>query len=169
MSVLTILRYPDPRLKEKAQEVKEITKEIKKLAMDMVETMYTSKGVGLAATQVGVPFRLIVIDVDQLDKEPNPIICINPEIISFEGKTKEDEGCLSVPGYTAPVERYKKVVVRYLDIDGKVVEKEAEDFMAKAFQHEIDHLNGVLFIDRLSSLRRQLFIKRYRKMMEEAL
>jgi len=169
MSVLQILKYPDPRLKEKAQEVKEITKEIKKLVFDMVETMYAGRGVGLAATQVGVPFRIIIIDVDQLEKEPNPVICINPEIISQEGKTKEEEGCLSVPGFTAPVERFKKVVVRYLDIDGNTHEIVAEDFFAKAFQHEIDHLNGILFVDRLGRLRKQLFLKRYKKMMEEAL
>lgn len=169
MSILTILKYPDVRLKQVATEVKEITKEIKKLAMDMVETMYQGRGVGLAATQVGVPFRLIIIDVAQLEGEPNPIICINPEIIKADGKTKDDEGCLSVPGFTAPVERYQKVTVRFLDIDGNVKEIEAQDFFAKAFQHEIDHLNGILFVDRLGKLRKQLFLKRYRKMMEEAL
>ncbi len=169
MSILQILKYPDPRLKEKAVEVKEITKEIKKLAFDMVETMYSNRGVGLAAPQVGVPFRIIVIDIDQLEKEPNPIICINPEIISHEGKTKDDEGCLSVPGFTAPVERYKKVVVSFLDLDGNSNEVTAEDFFAKAFQHEIDHLNGILFVDRLGRLRKQLFLKRYKKMMEESL
>lgn len=169
MAVLNILKYPDVRLKEKAVAVKEITPQIKKIAMDMVETMYNGRGVGLAATQVGIPLRIIVIDIDQLEKEPNPIICVNPEIISFEGKTKEDEGCLSVPGFTAPVERYKKVVVRYINLDGESQEIMAEDFFAKAFQHEIDHLNGILFIDRLGRLRKQLFLKRYRKMMEESL
>lgn len=169
MSLLQILKYPDPRLKEVAKPIVEISREIKKLAMDMVETMYNGRGVGLAATQVGVPYRLIVIDVEQLEKAPNLIICINPEIIHHEGKTKDDEGCLSVPGYTAPVERFKKVTVQFLDLYGEKREITAEDFFAKAFQHEIDHLDGILFIDRLGRLRKELFLKRFKKLMEESL
>lgn len=169
MAVLDILKFPDPRLREKAKEIVEITEDIKKIAFSMVETMYQAKGVGLAATQVGIPIRLFVIDVEQLEDRPNVIIFINPEIIEEEGKEKHDEGCLSIPGYTAQVERASKVKVRFKDINGDNVELEAEGLLSRAIQHENDHLNGKLFIDRLSTIRRELLLKKLKKQMEKTL
>ncbi len=169
MSLLTILTIPDPRLREKAKEITKIDDNIKKIAYDMVETMYAHKGVGLAATQVGIPIRLIVIDVDQIEGDPNPIICINPEIIEGKEKVKNEEGCLSIPGYSASVERFGYVKVRFMDLDGNQKEIEATELLSRAFQHEIDHLNGILFIDHLSRLKRELFLKKLKKTMEKSL
>jgi peptide deformylase len=169
MAILEILKYPDSRLREKAASIKEISKETKKLAVNLVETMYNARGVGLAATQVGVPLRIIVIDVGQLEEKPEPFVCLNPEIVYCEGKDKFDEGCLSFPGYSAPVERYDKINVRYTDIHGAKHTGEAEGLLARVFQHEIDHLNGVLFTDHLSKLRRELLLNKIRKSMEKSL
>ncbi len=169
MSLLNILTIPDPRLREKAKEVTAIEEPIKKLAYDMVETMYANKGVGLAATQVGVPLKVIVIDVDQLDGTPNPLICINPEIIESKDRVKNEEGCLSIPGYTANVERFNEVKVRFLDLQGNEIKMTATELLSRAFQHEIDHLNGILFIDHLSRLKREMFLKKLKKSMEKSL
>lgn len=169
MSVLEVLKVPDPRLRERAKDIVNIDDNIKKLAYDMIETMYASNGVGLAATQVGVPLRIIVIDVEQIDGEPKPIICINPEIIEGRDMVKNEEGCLSVPGYTAKVERFNFVKVRFKNLVDQYVHMEAEELLARAFQHEIDHLNGILFIDHLSKLKRELFLKRLKKSMERSL
>jgi peptide deformylase len=169
MPVMEILNYPDQRLRIVAKEIDKITDEIKKIATSMIETMYHAKGIGLAATQVGIPIRLFVIDVDQLDENPTPIVFINPKIISMEGKEKHDEGCLSIPGHTAPVERAYKVVVRFINLDGATVEIVAQGLLARAIQHENDHLDGKLFIDRLSTIRRELIVKKLKKQMEKTL
>lgn len=169
MAILEILKYPDQRLREIAKEVDDINDDIKKIATSMIETMYHAKGIGLAGPQVGIPIRLFVIDIEQLEENPKPIVFINPVIISTEGKEKKEEGCLSIPGYTAPVERAVKVIVRFKDLDGKDHEIEAEGLLARAIQHENDHLDGKLFIDRISSIRRELIIKKLRKEMERSL
>ncbi len=169
MAVLEILKIPDKRLREKAIEVKDIDDNIKKIAYDMIETMYAGKGIGLAATQVGIPLKIIVIDIDQLDDNPNPMVFINPEIIEGRDKVSNEEGCLSVPGFTAKVERFSHLIVKYKSLDNVVKEISAEGLLSRAFQHEIDHLNGVLFIDHLSKLKRELFLKKLKKTLERSL
>lgn len=169
MAVLEILKYPDQRLRTIAKEVDKITDDIKKIAISMIETMYSAKGIGLAATQVGIPIRLFVIDIDQLDENPKPIVFINPRILSMEGKEKHDEGCLSIPNQTAPVERASKVTVKYTNLDGETQELTADGLLARAIQHENDHLDGKLFIDRLSPVRKELIIKKLKKQMEKSL
>ena len=168
MAVLEILHYPDERLAQKSAEVTEITPELLQLADDMVETMYDAPGVGLAAPQVGVHQRLIVIDCEHSGNPDDLIIAFNPEIVEREGECFEEEGCLSVPGYAARVHRAQQVRVRYLDHKGEVVEKVAGELLAIAFQHEIDHLDGILYVDRLSSLKRGMFRKKYQKYLAEA-
>ena len=171
MSAIEILIYPDARLKKKTIPVKEITTELHSLLDDMIETMYEARGVGLAAPQVGVNIRVIVLDVtprkeDEARKhgEPELIELINPEIVSFEGKVLAEEGCLSVPGFSTVVKRYSQVKVKGLDRHGKEVELEAEDLLSRTLQHEINHLDGILFFDRLKGLKKQL----YRKKIEKA-
>jgi len=144
---------------------------VRKLIDDMVETMYYARGIGLASVQVGDPRRVVVLDVpDEDEKErakgKNLMALVNPEIVYAEGETVYEEGCLSVPGITADVERAARVRVKALDRDGKPFEIEAEGLLAIALQHEIDHINGVLFIDRLSRLKRELVKRRYRKSLE---
>ncbi|MCX7769674.1 MAG: peptide deformylase [Proteobacteria bacterium] len=169
MAIMEILKYPDQRLRVVAKEIDKINNDIKKISMSMIETMYHAKGIGLAATQVGIPIRLFVIDIEQLDENPNPIVFINPKIILSEGREKHDEGCLSIPGYTAPVERASKVIVKFLDLEGNSQELIAEGLLARAIQHENDHLDGKLFIDRLSPIRKELIIKKLKKEMEKSL
>ncbi len=171
MSAIEILIYPDARLKKKTIPVEEITTELHSLLDDMIETMYEARGVGLAAPQVGVNIRVIVLDVtprkeDEVRKhgEPELIELINPEIVSFEGKVLAEEGCLSVPGFSTVVKRYSQVKVKGLDRHGKEVELEAEDLLSRTLQHEINHLDGILFFDRLKGLKKQL----YRKKIEKA-
>ena len=161
MSILKILTYPDPVLRKKAKPVERIDERIKNLIEDMVETMYAAPGVGLAATQVGEPLRVIIIDVTR--KEEGVIALINPEIISGEGECTEEEGCLSVPDFKETVLRKKKVLVKGLDPEGKEKEISAEGLLAIAFQHEIDHLDGILIIDRVSRLKRDIFKKKLQK------
>ncbi|HEY3348041.1 MAG TPA: peptide deformylase [Nitrospirota bacterium] len=166
MSVLEIRQYPDPVLKGKCQPVKDITPEILKLIEDMAETMYAAPGVGLAAPQVGVPIRLAVIDVSLREENQALLVLINPEIISAEGEAEEEEGCLSVKDFNAVVKRYETVRVRVTGKDGKVYEMDGEGLLARAFQHELDHLDGVLFIDRISALKRNIFKRRLRKLLK---
>lgn len=158
-----ILTFPDPVLKQKAAPVTVITDEIRQLARDMAETMYDAPGVGLAAPQIGVLQRLIVIDVAAKDEAPQLITVINPVIIEGEGEVYEEEGCLSVPDFSANVRRYETVVVKGLSLDGQERVWQADGLLAIAFQHEIDHLEGTLFVDRLSPLKRELFIKKAKK------
>ena len=161
MALLNILEYPDPRLRKVATAVAAVTPEIQKLVRDMAETMYAAPGVGLAATQVDVHKRVIVMDISEARDELR--VFINPEILVAEGEAECEEGCLSVPGYYEKVTRAARVVVRALDADGKPFEVEAEGMLAVCIQHEIDHLVGKMFVDRISPLKRARLAARLRK------
>ncbi|PPE75271.1 peptide deformylase [Solimonas fluminis] len=163
MALLEILQHPDPRLRQKAAPVTQFDEALQRLIDDMFETMYDAPGVGLAATQVGVAKRLAVMDTSEDKAQPKPMVIINPEIFEAGDRQTMDEGCLSVAGYSDKVERYNKLRMRALDRHGQPFELEAEGLMAQAIQHEIDHLDGKLYIDYLSSLKRE----RLRKKMEK--
>lgn len=162
-----ILTYPNSELKKKSAPVAVINDAVRELARDMAETMYAAPGVGLAAPQIGVHQRIVVIDISAKDEAPELIIAINPVITHAEGESFEEEGCLSVPHYAANVRRHARVVVKGLDIEGTERTWHAEDLLAVAFQHEIDHLEGILFVDHLSPLKRELFKRKARKAAEE--
>lgn len=166
---LPVLQYPDPRLKEKSVPVEEITGEIKKLAEDMIETMYAEDGIGLAAPQVDKRIRMVVIDLSGPSRRENPVVYINPklEVLDDECLVGE-EGCLSVPDLKADVKRAAKVRVTALGLDGKEFSHEADDIGAICLQHECDHLDGVLFVDHLSRLKRKLYNDRIKKRLKEA-
>jgi len=161
MALLDVLHFPDPRLRKKALLVDSIDGNIKALAIDMLETMYKEGGIGLAATQVNVQKRVVVIDLSEQRNEP--MYLINPEIISVEGVEQMQEGCLSVPDYYDLVERAEKVRFRFQNLEGEVVEVDADGLLAVCIQHEIDHLDGKLFIDYLSPLKRQRLLKKLEK------
>jgi peptide deformylase len=161
MAILDILHFPDPRLRNKAEPVTEVTDEVRTLIDDMFETMYEAPGIGLASIQVNVPLRVIVVDVSEDRSEP--IALINPEILGKEGVEEMDEGCLSVPGVYETVQRADRIRVRYLDRDGNSVERDADGLLAVCIQHEIDHLDGKLFVDYLSNLKRQRIRKKLEK------
>ncbi|GAW67660.1 peptide deformylase [Geoanaerobacter pelophilus] len=163
-----ILTYPDPELKKRSLPVTVITEKTRELARDMAETMYDAPGVGLAAPQIGVHQRIIVIDVSGKDEKPELIVAINPEIVHAEGEAFEEEGCLSVPKFSANVRRHARVVVKALNLDGEEITFRADDLLSIAFQHEIDHLDGILFIDHLSPLKKGIFRKRYQRALDEA-
>ncbi len=160
MAVLDICKYPDPVLLKKAAPIQKIDGPLKRLIQDMIETMYTAPGIGLAANQVGKLVRLIVFDVTPKDQDRNPAVLINPEIVEAEGEQTLEEGCLSVPDYYSDVKRSAKVLVRGLDAEGKPMEVCGEGILATVLQHEIDHLDGILFIERISALKRALYKKR---------
>ncbi|MCX7965253.1 MAG: peptide deformylase [Syntrophorhabdaceae bacterium] len=162
MAILEIKTFPDPVLREIAKPVDEITEDIKRLAEDMIETMRLAKGAGLAANQVGIPIRLIVIEIAE-KKGDRAIAIINPELIHTESEEVSEEGCLSVPGFYEFIKRAKKVRVKGIKIEVSKVEIECEGYPARAFQHEIDHLNGRLFIDYLSPVKKEIFKKKYLK------
>lgn len=164
--IRTILSYPDPELKKKSHPVTIINDDIRQLVRDMAETMYDAPGVGLAAPQIGVHKRVIVIDVAGKDEPPALIVAINPVIVSGGGEAYEEEGCLSVPDYAANVRRHARVTVAALNLEGEEQTWEASGLLAIAFQHEIDHLDGILFVDHLSPLKRDLFQRKVRKAME---
>jgi peptide deformylase len=170
MAIREIRGYPDPVLRNKTARVEKVGESLDGLIQDMVETMHAAPGVGLAANQVGVPLQLAVIDLsereDAGDRHPLLVI-INPEIIFSAGTAVEEEGCLSIPDFSEKVKRAAKVRVRAQDRTGKTFELEAEGLLAKALQHEIDHLNGLLFVDRLSPLKKNIFKRRYRKIAAE--
>ena len=161
MAKLKILEFPDPRLRKKAAPVVAVDDALRVLIADMFETMYDAPGIGLAATQVDVHQRLLVTDVSSDKSEPH--VLINPEIIEKDGVTVTDEGCLSVPGYYESVERAEHIRVRFLDRNGEAVEMEAEDLLAVCIQHEIDHLDGKLFVDYLSETKRLRIRKKLEK------
>lgn len=163
MAVRTILHYPDKRLRQKAEPVREINDEVRALVDDMAETMYAAPGVGLAAPQIGVPLRIFVIDVAPNDAPSDLKVFINPEIVHREGQTTWEEGCLSFPGIHAEIERAAKVTVRAQDIQGKTFELVGEDLLAIAMQHEYDHLEGVLMIDHVSLLKKRMMERELRK------
>ena len=163
MAVREILLIGDPILARKAEPVASVDEEIVRLARDMVETVHAAPGVGLAAPQVGVGKRLIVVDMSVGENKDDLIVLINPEIVSKEGEAVGEEGCLSVPDIRENVTRPYKVVVRALDLEGRPVEIEGEDLLARALCHEIDHLDGILFVERLSALKRALIKKKLKK------
>jgi peptide deformylase len=165
--IRTILTYPNPELKKKSAPVTIITEQVRELVQNMAETMYAAPGIGLAAPQIGVHQRVIVIDISDKNEPPELIVAINPTIIHAEGETYEEEGCLSVPDYAANVKRHARVIVKALDLDGVEQTWKTDDLLAIAFQHEIDHLDGILFIDHLSTLKRELFQRKVRKAAEE--
>jgi peptide deformylase len=165
--IRNILTYPNPELKKKSAPVTIITDSIRGLVQDLAETMYAAPGIGLAAPQVGVHQRVIVIDISGKNEPPDLIVAINPVIVHAEGESYEEEGCLSVPNYAANVRRHARVIVKALDLEGVEHTWNAEDLLAIAFQHEIDHLEGILFVDHLSALKRELFQRRARKAAEE--
>lgn len=161
MSQLEILTFPNPRLRTVAKPVTQVDDQIRRHIDDMLETMYAAPGIGLAAIQVGIPLRLVVIDVSE--GHDQPLCLINPEILGKEGEEEMDEGCLSVPGFYETVRRAERVRVRALDRDGKPFELAADGLLAVCIQHEIDHLDGKLFVDYLSSLKRQRIRKKLEK------
>ncbi|HXX56540.1 MAG TPA: peptide deformylase [Thermodesulfovibrionales bacterium] len=169
MALLEIKTYPEKVLARKASPVDKINGTLQRLCDDMIETMYAAPGVGLAAPQVGVSQRLIVIDVSHREDETIPlIVLINPEIAHTEGEVESEEGCLSLPGYVTTVKRAESVVVRGLNREGNLIEIEGKGLLSRALQHEIDHLNGRLLIDRISSIKREFFKKRFQKALSKA-
>jgi peptide deformylase len=167
MALREILKFPDRRLRRKSQPIREISDEIRTLAADMLDVMYDEPGIGLAAPQVGEPVRLVVVDTDwtQEDAQRNPLVLVNPEIVERHDKIVWTEGCLSVPDFEAEVERAARVRLAALDLSGGALEIEAEGLRAVCFQHEIDHLDGILFIDRISRLKRELYVRKRRKQL----
>ena len=164
MALRDILVIPDKRLRLKSEPVKAIDKDIRALIEDMFETMYAAPGIGLAAIQIGVPKRVVTMDLAKKDDPAKPQVFINPEIVwSSDEKATYEEGCLSIPEYYEEVERPKSVRVKYLDRDGKPQEIEADGLLGTCLQHEIDHINGVLFIDHISKLKRDMVLKKFKK------
>lgn len=163
MAVLEILKYPHPLLKKRCEKVDRIDGEVKKLIRDMTETMYQANGIGLAACQVGVSQRVIVVDVSPIDPEKEFFAMVNPEVISEEGEIEHEEGCLSVPDCLEKLKRKEKVLVRGFSPAGKEIEISAEGILAIAIQHEIDHVNGVLILDRISRLKREIYRNKLKK------
>ena len=165
MALLQILEFPDPRLRTRAQPVTQVDAALRTLIDDMFETMYAAPGIGLAATQVNVAKRVLVIDLSE--KRDQPLALINPEVLERSGVEETEEGCLSVPGYFDKVTRAEKIRVRALDRDGKQIEFAAEGLLAVCIQHEIDHLDGKLFVDYLSELKRTRIRKKLEKERKE--
>ncbi len=161
MATLDILRFPDPRLRNKAKTVGSVNESIAQLADNLLETMYSAPGIGLAATQVNVAKRVIVVDISENQDEPR--VLINPELLETTGIEEMEEGCLSVPGFYEKVKRAEKIRVRALGRDGEAFEEEMDGLLAVCVQHEIDHLDGKLFVDYLSSLKRQRIRKKLEK------
>jgi peptide deformylase len=163
MAVLEILKYPHPVLKKRSEHVDKIDEAVKKLIEDMRETMYEANGVGLAACQVGDPRRIIVVDVSPIDPQKSFFAMINPEVIAEEGEVDHEEGCLSVPDCYEKLRRREKIRVRGISPEGKEMEVAGEGILAIALQHEIDHINGVLILDRVSRLRREIYRNKLKK------
>ncbi|WP_437728870.1 peptide deformylase [Sorangium sp. So ce861] len=168
MAIRTILHYPDPRLRQKAQPVGDITPEITKLIDDMAETMYAAPGVGLAATQIGEPHRIFLVDVASDNEPSNLLVFINPEIVRQDGQQVGPEGCLSFPGISEDIKRAERVNVRARGRDGATFEIAADGLLAVAIQHELDHLDGVLMIDRMGTLKKRIVQRKMQKRGAEA-
>lgn len=168
MAVLDIQTYPADVLKQKAKPIKKIDAEMQALIDDMIETMHDACGIGLAAPQVGISQRLVVLDLSTREEEHPVLVLINPEIIEADGIVESEEGCLSIPECLMTIKRAEKVKVRATDRDGNTVEIEAEGLLARALQHELDHLDGVVLFDRLSAVKREFVKKRYLKNLEKA-
>lgn len=152
-------------LRQPAEEVEEFDDDLRQLAEDMFETMYSAEGIGIAAPQVGVSKRLFVMDVGDPDVEVRAVV--NPRVVEREGSEREDEGCLSLPGMFGPVDRAKSIVLEGEDLDGRPIRVEAEDLVARCIQHEIDHVDGVLFIDHLSPIKRRMLLNKWKKQQKE--
>jgi peptide deformylase len=164
MTIKPLIILPDPLLRQVSKPIERVDSDLQRLADDMLETMYDAPGIGLAAIQIGVARRMLVIDVAREGEEKQPLVFINPEIVSSsDERSVYEEGCLSIPDYYAEVERPATVGVKYLDRDGKEQTMEADSLLATCLQHEIDHLNGVLFIDYISRLKREMVIKKFTK------
>ncbi|MGV8074941.1 MAG: peptide deformylase [Syntrophobacteraceae bacterium] len=168
MSVLEIRTYPDPVLRRKAEPIEKVDSEIRKLIDDMAETMYKAPGVGLAANQVGMPIRVVVVDLQKSDNREGLLVLINPKIVSSQGSITFEEGCLSIPEFFSNVKRCEEVTVEALDRDEKPLEIAASGLLAVVLQHEIDHLEGKLFIDRLGPITRDIFKRKWKKQHKEA-
>jgi len=169
MALRDIIILPDKRLRSVSKPVVEISEDIRTLVADMFETMYKAPGIGLAAIQVGVPSRVIVMDLSKRETEAEPRVFINPEITWSSAETSPyEEGCLSIPDVHEDVERPSRVKIRYLDLEGQSQEADAEGLFATCIQHEVDHLNGVLFIDHISKLKRERIIKKFTKVAKRA-
>ena len=168
MSVRKVLLFPSPKLKASAARVDEVTQELQELASAMIRTMHAANGIGLAANQVGVLKRVFVMDCSDQEEPGQPIVLFNPEIIwESEDSIEMQEGCLSFPNLFADVTRPSRVRVRYLDLDGNPAEREFDDMWARCAQHEIDHLNGILFVDRISRLKRQMIVRKAKRAKRE--
>ena len=168
MSIKPLIILPDPILRQLSKPAERVDAPLRKLAADMLDTMYDAPGIGLAAIQVGEPVRMLVIDLAKEDEPKAPQIFINPEIVASDAaRSIYEEGCLSIPDYYAEVERPAAVTVKFLDVDGKPQEILAEGLLATCLQHEIDHLNGVLFIDHISRLKRDMVVKRFKKLARD--
>ena len=159
-----ILKYGDQILHEPARRIETVTAEIDRLVEDMIETMYAAPGIGLAATQIGIGLRIFVVDVSIGRNPADLIVMINPEFVERDGMQLEEEGCLSVPGFNATVVRPERAVVKGLDRTGQEQQREGKGLLARAFQHEMDHLDGMLFVDRLRGIKRDLIVKKIRKL-----
>ena len=168
MSIRPLVILPDPVLRQVSKPVERVDDDVRKFARDMLETMYDAPGIGLAAIQVGEPIRMLVIDLAKECEEPAPQTFINPEILErSDARSVYEEGCLSIPDYFAEVERPASVRVKFLDGDGKEQEMVAEGLLATCLQHEIDHLNGVLFIDHISKLKRDIVMRKFKKLAKD--
>jgi peptide deformylase len=168
MSIRPLIILPDPKLRLASRPIERVDAPLRKFAADMLETMYDAPGIGLAAIQVGEPIRMLVIDLSKEGEPKQPQILINPEIVErSDERSVYEEGCLSIPDYYAEVERPAKVRVKYLDEHGKAHEVEAEGLLATCLQHEIDHLDGVLFIDHISKLKRDMVVRKFKKLAKE--
>jgi peptide deformylase len=164
MTIRPLVILPDAKLRLVSEPVPMVTDEIRQLAGDMLDTMYDAPGVGLAAIQIGVPKRVVTMDVSKTEGERHPMVLINPEILwASEERRSYEEGCLSIPEYYEEVERPDRVRFRFMDLDGQTVERDADGLLATCVQHEIDHLNGVLFIDYLSKLKRDRVVTKFKK------
>ena len=164
MTIKPLIILPDPILRQVSKPIETMDREVKKLADDMLETMYDAPGIGLAAIQIGVARRMLVLDVSKDGDDKTPLVFINPEVVSAsDARSVYEEGCLSNPDYYAEVERPATITVKYLDRDGKEQLTEADGLLATCLQHEIDHLNGVLFIDHISKLKREIVIRKFTK------
>jgi peptide deformylase len=164
MALREIIKLPDPRLRLVSKPVKKVDDDLRRLVEDMFETMYEAPGIGLAAIQVAVPLRVVTADLAKDEQPAAPQVFINPEVVwASEEMSLYEEGCLSIPEYYEDVERPARVKVKYLDLDGELREVEADGLLATCLQHEIDHLNGVLFIDHISRLKRERVIKKFAK------
>jgi peptide deformylase len=159
-----ILRFGEPPLQARAADVGELTPDVQKLIDDMIETMYAAPGIGLAAPQIGASLRIFVVDLSLGRKPDDLMVFINPEFVELEGMQLEEEGCLSLPGFNATVARPMRAVIRGLDRQGAMHTVEATELLARAFQHEMDHLDGKIFLDRIRGIKRDLIVKKIRKM-----